>query len=120
MLGKRLHEHEAKVWLVNTGWTGGPYGTGKRMDLAYTRAMVRGALAGRLDDVATEVEPVFGLHVLVEVHGVPPQVLRPRDTWSDGSEYDAKAAELAAMFEANFLKYADRVSNEVKEAGPSA
>jgi phosphoenolpyruvate carboxykinase (ATP) len=105
MLGERIESSGAKVWLINTGWTGGPYGTGERMNLGHTRAMVRAALAGQLDDVATEPDPVFGLHIPVEVPGVPSEVLRPRETWSDASAYDAQAHELAAMFQENFEKF---------------
>ncbi|HET7322207.1 MAG TPA: phosphoenolpyruvate carboxykinase (ATP) [Longimicrobiaceae bacterium] len=120
MLGARIQEHGARVWLVNTGWTGGPYGEGERMNLAYTRAMVRAALAGKLDDVATEVDPVFGLHVPVEVPDVPTSVLHPRDTWRDPAAYDAQAAKLAGMFRDNFQQFAGAVSPEVRAAGPKA
>ncbi|RMH12969.1 MAG: phosphoenolpyruvate carboxykinase (ATP), partial [Gemmatimonadetes bacterium] len=118
MLGERLREHGARVWLVNTGWTGGPYGVGSRMKLAYTRAMVSAALAGALDEVATEPDPVFGLAIPVEVPGVPSEVLRPRETWPDGEEYDRAAAKLAGMFRENFERFADRCSPEVVAAGP--
>ena len=120
MLGERIDRHEARVWLVNTGWTGGPYGEGKRMDLTHTRAMVRAALAGELDDVRTEPDPVFGLHIPLEVPDVPSSVLRPRDTWADPSAYDRQAAELARMFNENFEKFADRTSDGVRQAGPVA
>jgi phosphoenolpyruvate carboxykinase (ATP) len=118
LLGARIAEHGARVWLINTGWTGGPYGTGKRMKLAHTRRMVRAALAGELDEVATATDPYFGLAIPERVEGVPPEVLRPRDTWADPAAYDAKAAELAAMFESNFAAYADGVSAAVAAAGP--
>jgi len=118
MLGDRLRDTKSHVWLVNTGWTGGPYGSGTRMKLQYTRSMVRAALAGELDEVATETEPVFGLHIPVSVPDVPPGLLRPKETWPDGAAYDAKAGELAGMFRSNFGKYADRVGEEVRAAGP--
>jgi phosphoenolpyruvate carboxykinase (ATP) len=118
MLGRKIQEHGAKVWLVNTGWTGGAYGTGHRMKLGYTRAMVRALLAGMLDGVPTEQDPVFGLHVPVEVPGVPAEVLQPRETWADKDAYDAQARELAAMFQHNFAQFADQVSPEVRDAGP--
>jgi phosphoenolpyruvate carboxykinase (ATP) len=118
MLGEKIEKHGAKVWLVNTGWTGGPYGTGKRMNLAHTRAMVRAVLGGDLADVATEPDPVFGLHIPVAVPDVPSEVLRPRDTWDDGAAYDAQAAKLAGMFRDNFKKFSDSVSAGVREAGP--
>src|SRR5687768_16356261 len=118
MLGEKLREHGSRVWLVNTGWSGGAYGTGKRMKLGYTRAMVRAALAGRLDDVATETDPVFGLAVPTSVPGVPPEVLRARDTWADKGAYDEQARKLAGMFQKNFEKFAGRVSDDLKAAGP--
>jgi phosphoenolpyruvate carboxykinase (ATP) len=118
MLGRKLEEHDAQVWLVNTGWTGGAFGTGERMKLAYTRAMIRAALTGRLRDVPVEPDPVFGLHIPTSVPDVPDDVLQPRSTWSDGSAYDAAAAKLAGMFRENFEKFADGVSDEVRQAGP--
>ena len=118
MLGEKLTQHGAKVWLVNTGWTGGAYGVGSRMKLGYTRAMVQAALAGKLDDVATTADPVFGLAIPNTVPGVPDDVLTPRNTWSDGAEYDAMAAKLAGMFRENFGQYESEVSDEVKAAGP--
>jgi phosphoenolpyruvate carboxykinase (ATP) len=118
MLGARLAEHGSRVWLINTGWTGGPYGVGSRMKLSYTRAMVRAALAGELDEVETVTDAVFGLEIPVSVPGVPSEVLRPRDTWSNGAEYDAQAAELARLFAKNFEKFSAGVSEAVRNAGP--
>ncbi len=118
MLGESLRREGARVWLVNTGWTGGPYGTGKRMSLKHTRTMVSAALAGELDDVETKMDPVFGLHVPTAVPGVPAEVLHPRATWKDADAYDAQAAKLADMFRSNFVQFADRVPDEVKNAGP--
>ncbi len=118
LLGERISRHGAKVWLVNTGWTGGRYGVGSRMELPYTRAMVAAALNGDLDDVESRVDPVFGLRIPARVPDVPSRVLTPRATWSDGAEYDAAAAELAAMFDGNFRAFADQVSREVRDAGP--
>ena len=118
MLGERLREHGATVWLVNTGWSGGAYGTGSRMKLGHTRAMVHAALGGKLTGGKFEADPIFGLEVPVAVPGVPSEVLRPRDTWADGAAYDAAAAKLAKMFKDNFTKFADQVSAEVREAGP--
>ena len=120
MLGKKIEDHGARVWLVNTGWTGGPYGTGHRMKLAYTRAMVRAALAGRLDDVETRTVPVFDLEVPTAVPGVPSEVLNPRDTWADQAAYDERAATLAKAFQDNFAQFADRVPESVHRAGPDA
>jgi phosphoenolpyruvate carboxykinase (ATP) len=118
MLGKRLEEHGSRVWLVNTGWTGGPYGTGERMKLSYTRAMVRAALAGQLDDAEMATAPFFNLQIPTSVPGVPGEVLNPRDTWPDKDAYDAKARELADAFCKNFEQFADRVPESVRDAGP--
>jgi phosphoenolpyruvate carboxykinase (ATP) len=118
MLGDKLAKHGAQVWLVNTGWTGGAYGTGERMNLKHTRAMVRAALAGDLADVETHPDPVFGLHIPQTVPDVPDDVLDPRGTWADASAYDEQAASLAAMFRENFDKFADGVSEGVRSAGP--
>ena len=118
LLGNKIRQQGAHVWLVNTGWTGGPYGVGQRMKLAYTRRMVRAALNGELDDVATVEDPVFGLAVPEAVPGVPSELLNPRNTWTDGDAYDAKARELADMFQRNFEQFADGVSEEVRAAGP--
>jgi phosphoenolpyruvate carboxykinase (ATP) len=118
MLGRRLEEHGSRVWLVNTGWSGGPYGVGKRMKLAHTRAMVRAALAGALDTVPTTTDAVFGLHVPQEVPDVPPAVMNPRETWGDKAAYDAQAQRLAEMFRKNFAKFGDRVDARGAAAGP--
>jgi phosphoenolpyruvate carboxykinase (ATP) len=118
MLGRKIQEHGTRVFLVNTGWTGGPYGTGHRIALQYTRAMVHAALSGELDQVETTVDPVFGVSVPTRVTGVPAEVLQPRNTWADPEAYDAQAGKLAAMFRANFARYADGVSTAVREAGP--
>jgi len=118
MLGERLARHRARVWLVNTGWTGGPYGVGQRMKLGHTRRMVRAALAGELDHVATWTDPIFGLAVPERVEGVPDAVLRPRESWKSAADYDAKASQLADMFAANFEKYEAGVDEAVKAAGP--
>jgi phosphoenolpyruvate carboxykinase (ATP) len=118
MLGEKLKEYNVRVWLVNTGWTGGPHGVGERMSLSHTRSMISQALAGRLDHVETQADPVFGLEVPKEVPGVPKSVLTPRETWADKEAYDAQAAKLAQMFKDNFKKFADQVPDEVKAAGP--
>jgi len=117
MLGKLLHEHDSDVWLINTGWSGGPYGIGKRMKLSHTRAMVRAALAGELKKVKTETNPIFGLSVPVEIEGVPSKVLNPRSTWADATAYDAQAKKLAGMFRQNFDKFGS-VDAAIKNAGP--
>ncbi len=118
MLGELLHTHWAKVWLVNTGWSGGGYGVGSRMKLSFTRAMVRAALAWELDQVETVTDPIFGLHIPSRVPDVPPEILNPRDSWADGAEYDAAATKLAAMFKENFGQFEAQVPDEVRAAGP--
>jgi phosphoenolpyruvate carboxykinase (ATP) len=118
MLGERLDQHRVPVWLLNTGWTGGPYGIGQRMNIQQTRDMVHAALDGRLAGVPTVADPVFGVEVPVNVPGVPSEVLTPRATWADAAAYDAQARKLAAMFSENFERFADRVPAEVAAAGP--
>ena len=105
LLRKKIAEHGASVWLVNTGWTGGPYGVGSRMSLGYTRAMVNAVLSGALASVEYEVDPIFGLSVPTTCPEVPTEVLMPRNTWSDNEAYDLKAKELQSMFDENFEKY---------------
>jgi phosphoenolpyruvate carboxykinase (ATP) len=119
MLMDRLEQYDVPVWLVNTGWTGGPYGVGERMNINHTRNMVRAALNGDLADVPTVIDPVFGVAVPTAVPGVPSEVLIPRNTWPDGVAYDAAARRIAAMFHDNFAKYADGVSAGVRAAGPT-
>lgn len=104
-LKAKIEKHGARVWLVNTGWTGGSYGVGSRMKLSYTRAMLTAALSGQLDNVAYEVDPIFGLEIPTTCPGVPTEVLKPRETWVDKAAYDAKASELKGMFDANFTKF---------------
>lgn len=118
LLGDKIQKHGAKVWLVNTGWTGGPYGVGSRMKLAYTRRMITAALNGELDDVPMVEEPFFGLSIPQAIQGVPSEVLNPRNTWSDKDAYDAQAQRLVGMFKENFKQFEENVSNEIKAAGP--
>ena len=120
MLGRRIEKHGARAFLVNTGWTGGPFGVGKRMSLPDTRAMVRAATSGELDEVDTKTHPVFNLEVPISCPGVPDEVLDPQSTWSDPDEYEEKARELAQMFVKNFERFADAVPPEVVKAGPRA
>jgi phosphoenolpyruvate carboxykinase (ATP) len=117
MLGERLDRHGAEVWLVNTGWTGGPFGEGERMPIAETRELLRAALSGELRDVEYREDPVFGFEVPVEVPGVLAKLLDPRSTWRDPEAYDRKARELARMFLDNFAKFAD-ADPAVVAAGP--
>ena len=118
LLGEKIARHGARVWLVNTGWTGGAYGSGSRMKLGHTRAMVRAALSGALDKVATRKDPIFGFEVPVAVPEVPSDVLDPRGTWTDAAAYDAQAKKLARMFRDNFAQYAAQVDKAVAAAGP--
>jgi phosphoenolpyruvate carboxykinase (ATP) len=120
MLGERIERHRSRVWLVNTGWTGGPYGIGRRMKIDYTRAMIRAALAGALDQVGYVKDPVFNLDIPASCPGVPPDVLRPRNTWANGADYDAQATRLARMFVENFKAFEQTVAAEVLAAGPNA
>src|SRR5687767_6784605 len=117
MLGRLLKEHDSKVWLVNTGWSGGAYGTGKRMKLSYTRAMIDAALSGSLDNTPLRTDPVFGLAVPTAIPGVPVEVLDPRGTWPDGTAYDEQAKKLAGMFRKNFEKFSG-ASDAIRDAGP--
>ena len=118
MLVERIARWGVQAWLVNTGWTGGPYGTGERMNINHTRSMVRAALEGRLDDVPTVTDPIFGVEVPTSCPDVPSEVLQPRATWPDPEAYDAQAKRLAAMFAENFERYADGVGDDVRAAGP--
>jgi phosphoenolpyruvate carboxykinase (ATP) len=120
LLGKKLSEHKVNCWLVNTGWSGGPYGTGQRMKIRYTRAMIRAILTGTLASVETQPDPVFGLNIPVSCPEVPPEVLIPRNTWKDKTAYDEKARDLARLFNENFKKYADGVSEGVRAVAPGA
>ncbi|HZA93279.1 MAG TPA: phosphoenolpyruvate carboxykinase [Gemmatimonadales bacterium] len=119
MLGERIAKHNVKVWLVNTGWTGGPYGVGSRMKLSYTRAMLRAALSGELDKAKFTQDSVFGFQVPAKVPDVPADILSPRSTWADRQAYDAQATKLANMFRENFEQYGGEVPKSVAEAGPS-
>jgi phosphoenolpyruvate carboxykinase (ATP) len=120
MLGDKIDEHNAKVYLVNTGWTGGAYGTGSRMKLAYTRAMVQAALEGELANIETIKDEIFGLDIPLHVPGVPDEVLQPIKTWADPAAYKEAATDLAAQFRANFKKFGS-VPSEIEElGGPTA
>jgi phosphoenolpyruvate carboxykinase (ATP) len=118
MLGKKLKESGANVWLINTGMTGGVYGIGKRMSLKYTRALITEALNGDLENVTFETLPIFNFQIPTACPGVPSEILNPRNTWSDKAAYDAKATELAIKFNDNFKKYAAQASEEILAAAP--
>ena len=118
MLGKKIDESGAKVWLINTGWSGGSYGTGERMKLRFTRSMITAALEGKLDSVNYETHEVFGLSMPTDCPDVPVELLNPRNTWSDKAAYDAKANELAEKFVNNFEKFKDFANEEIMAAAP--
>jgi phosphoenolpyruvate carboxykinase (ATP) len=120
MLGEKIAKHRARVWLVNTGWTGGPYGVGKRMKIAHTRAMIAAALSGALDSATYDKDPVLNLDIPTSCPGVPSEVLKPRSTWPIGAEYDAAAARLAKMFADNFKTFEEGAGPQVVAAGPRA
>jgi phosphoenolpyruvate carboxykinase (ATP) len=118
LFGKLVAANDVACWLVNTGWTGGPFGTGHRMEIAVSRAVIRAVLSGELTDADMTVDPVFGFSVPHRCAGVPDVMLRPRDTWSDPDAYDTRARELAARFVANFQQFAGTTTPEVIAAGP--
>ena len=118
LLAEKIRRHNVNVWLVNTGWSGGAYGVGKRMKLSMTRAIVDAVHSGKLAEARTVDDPVFGFGVVVECPGVPSEILTPRQAWADGAAYDATARKLAGLFTKNFQQYADKVDADVKRAGP--
>ncbi|MDZ7714684.1 MAG: phosphoenolpyruvate carboxykinase (ATP) [Balneolaceae bacterium] len=118
LLADKIRRHNADVWLINTGWTGGPHGVGHRMELSYTRQMLSEALQGNLEDVDYELDDIFGVAIPEKVNGVPDQVLVPRNTWDDKNAYDEKAEELASMFAENFKQFESEASSELIKAGP--
>ena len=118
MLGKKMKEHNVNIWMINTGWSGGPYGIGHRMKLPFTRSMITAALEGKLDNVAFEAHPVFGMMMPMTCPDVPSDILNPRNTWADKSSYDLKAKDLASQFIKNFQKYAAGVNEEILAAAP--
>ena len=120
LLGQKIADHSVDCWLINTGWTGGPYGVGERMKIGYTRAMVHAALGGSLRDSEFVEDPIFGVAVPLNCPNVPDEVLIPRNTWSDGSAYDEQARKLADMFSENFKQFAEVASEDIKAAGPVA
>jgi phosphoenolpyruvate carboxykinase (ATP) len=118
LLGGKIDKHAVDCWLVNTGWSGGPYGVGKRMRLPYTRAMIKAALSGQLAGVQFSADPIFNVAVPLSVPGVPAEVLQARSTWSDPAAYDRKAKELAQLFAANFERFATAATPEILAAAP--
>ncbi len=120
MLSKKMKDADVKVWLINTGWTGGAYGTGSRMKLKYTRAMIDAALGGDLDNVEFVEDKIFGIHIPTDCPNVPNEILDPRNTWDDKDLYDAKALELAQKFKANFAKFEEYANEEIMAGAPKA
>jgi len=120
MLGEKVRKHKARCWLVNTGWTGGPFGVGSRMKIAHTRTTLDAALNGALDKVTFEPDPIFGLQIPESCPGVPDKVLRPNLTWSDQAAYEAQARKLAQLFRDNFKGFEAGCSEEIRKAGPRA
>jgi phosphoenolpyruvate carboxykinase (ATP) len=118
MLGKKMDENKVNVWLLNTGWSGGEYGVGERIKLRYTRAMITAALKGELDNVSYKEHEVFGLNMPLSCPDVPDSMLDPKSTWNDKAAYDAKAQGLAEKFIANFKKFEELSSDEIKASGP--
>jgi phosphoenolpyruvate carboxykinase (ATP) len=118
MLSEKIRRHSVRCYMVNTGWSGGPYGVGERIDLPHTREMVRAAIAGKLDGIETHPDPFFGLSVPESVPGVPDEILDPAETWNDREAYEEQAKMLAALFKENFSKFDDEVEEAVKNAGP--
>jgi phosphoenolpyruvate carboxykinase (ATP) len=120
LLRKRIRAHGSRCWLVNTGWSGGPYGVGSRMPIKYTRALVNAAIDGKLDGVPTRPDPIFGFQVPERVEGIPAEIMDPRRTWKDPAAFDAKARELATLFTENFKLFTGPIAREVAPAGPKA
>ncbi len=118
LLAERMKKHKADAWLVNTGWSGGPYGVGARMKLGYTRALIDAIHSGELAKIPTSEDPIFGLAVPKSCPGVPEQILTPKNTWKDPATYDEAARKLAFLFKENFTKYQDGASAAVRAAGP--
>jgi phosphoenolpyruvate carboxykinase (ATP) len=119
MLGEKLKTHKVNVWLINTGWTGGPYGIGNRIKLSYTRAMINAALEGNLEYVNFEKSPIFNLETPDSCPGVPDSLLNPKNTWLDKDMYDIQLRKLASLFVANFEQYQMGVSPEIRAAAPA-
>lgn len=119
MLSDKMQKAGVNVWLVNTGWTGGPYGVGNRMKLKYTRAMITAALQGDLNGVAYEKHPIFGLDVPQECTNVPSEILNPKTTWKNKKAYDIQARELAASFKDNFAKFREYANEEILAGAPT-
>ncbi|HYF52300.1 MAG TPA: phosphoenolpyruvate carboxykinase (ATP), partial [Planctomycetota bacterium] len=119
LLGEKIRQHNSICWLVNTGWTGGPFGVGKRMRISHTRALLHAALDGELDKVEYTTEPIFNLKIPQSCPNVPSEILQPRNTWADKGAYDKRAKDLAEQFKKNFTQNSAGVSAEVASGGPA-
>ena len=118
LLGEKIRQHNVRCWLINTGWSGGPYGVGQRMDIHHARAMLNAALHGELDDVEMEVDPVFQVSIPKHCPGIPDEVLQPASAWQDADAYQVKAREVAKMFQDNFRQFVDEADPDIRNAGP--
>ena len=118
LLGEKILNGGVNCWLVNTGWTGGPYGQGKRMSIQYTRALLKAALSGKLDQVEFVTDPIFGIRVPSSCEGVPADILNPRNTWKDPKAFDEMARELARKFHANIAQFEGQIPENILQAGP--
>lgn len=118
LLGEKIQKHNAKCWLINTGWTGGPYGEGHRIKIEHTRLILNAALNGELNNIETFKDPFFGLRIPERINGIPKDILNPRNTWHDKNKYDDTAKKLVNMFHENFKNFEANVTEEIKSAGP--
>ena len=118
LLGEKIRRHKVRCWLINTGWSGGPYGVGQRMDIHHTRAMLNAALHGELDDMPMTKDPIFQVAVPSHCPGVPDEVLQPASAWGDEQAYKEKAREVARLFQENFKHFADETDAAIRDAGP--
>jgi phosphoenolpyruvate carboxykinase (ATP) len=118
LLADKIRRHKVKCWLVNTGWSGGPYGGGRRIEIKYTRALLNGVLDGTLNRATYEIDPVFGVQIPMACPAIPSAILRPRDTWDDKDEYDRTARHVATLFRENFRQFEDQAPPEVRAATP--
>ena len=115
-----MREHDVKIWLINTGWSGGEYGTGDRIKLKFTRAMITAALNGDLNNVEYKEHPIFGVSMPTTCPEVPSEILDPKNTWEDKAAYDAKAEKLAGSFVQNFEQFKDAANEEIMNAAPKS
>ncbi len=118
LLGEKIRQHNVRCWLINTGWSGGPYGIGERMDIHHTRAMLNAAIHGELDDVSMEKDPIFQVSIPKHCPGIPDEVLQPASAWLDAEAYQEKAQELAKLFQENFRHLAEEADPDISNAGP--